>query len=363
MKDRLRQLDHAIYRLERAFVVVALLVMAVVVFLDVVHRSFSGETNRIVEVIASKAAFFRGEPIQPGSPAFETLELVVPPVAFSFFAWVAYFAIRTSSRHDPIPPRRAVGYAVAAVVVTWGVARLLVAMIPNGFIWAQPLALVLTLWVGFIGASMCTYENKHLRVEAVQRALPAKIRPYVFFVSGVLTSVFCLALMWLSMRYVVGNHQDYVQTEGQGGVVVGLGMPEYVAFLVLPLAFLTMAIRYGSRAIAALLGDYVEADMLANLVDEQLLEAPSPSEVPTETNGIPARGAGPALPSEIPTEAVVVRRHEPGHAATAPKAEPSAPSSGRSRSPRPSEVPTEVHPVARASKAASPSADNQEDRS
>ena len=206
-----KRIDHAVYRAERAVVVGSLLLMSLVVFLDVVHRSFSGDESKLAMVVA-KLAGWVGVDMPPGSPAHDQLAAAAPYVLFVGFAALTYFGIRSTRRATPIAAPIAAVAAVGGVLVAYGLVRLLLVLMPSGLIWSQDLALVLTLWVGFVGASMCTYESRHLRVEAAGRLLPASIRPLVGFVSGVFTTLVCAGLLWVSLRYVAFHRQEWVAT-------------------------------------------------------------------------------------------------------------------------------------------------------
>ncbi|MCA9651528.1 MAG: TRAP transporter small permease [Myxococcales bacterium] len=322
------RIDHAVFRMERAIVVVSLVVMAVVVFLDVVHRGFSGEDSKLAEVVARIAGWL-GSEITKDTPAYESLEASSPWILFVGFSALSYFGIRSAKRAVPVPPPLALGAAVAGVLVSYGLVRLMLVLLPNGLVWSQPLALVLTLWVGFIGASMCTYENRHLRVEAVQRFLPERIRPYVAFVSGLLTTAVCLGLLWVSLRYVLFNYEEYVGTEGKGGMFQGMDMPKYIGFSALPVAFGFMAVRFFVKSLAALRGE------LGEPVDPVLA-----------AGGMPELDdpLGDRRPSEVATEALSISR--PGE--RRPSAVDTMTSKSEmiaSRLPPPSRIPTDAHEI------------------
>lgn len=319
------RIDNAVYRVERTIVVVSLIVMSVVVFLDVVHRGFSGDDSKLAAVVA-KLAGVLGSEMPPDSESYQRLVELSPWGLFVIFTGLAYFGIRSAKRATPVAPPMAAIAAVAGVLVTYGLVRLLLVLLPNGLVWSQPLALVLTLWVGFIGASMVTHENRHLRVEAVQRFIPDKARPLVGFVSGVLTTLVCLALLWVSLRYVLFSYQEFVDTEGQGGKFSGMDMPKYIGFSALPVAFGFMGIRFFVKAIAALRGEIEEPpDLLGGAggvaeVEEEGSEDRRPSEVATEALSISKDGEKPSAvdtmtskselaadrlrpPSKVPTDA------------------------------------------------------------
>lgn len=286
-----KRIDRAVYQVEKAIVVVSLVLMAVVVFLDVVHRSFSGEESKFAGVIAKMAGWFGAE-IVPETPAYESLASASPWILTATFIGLTYFGIRSTKRETPIPVPHAIGGAVVGVAVAYGAVLLLLRVMPNGLIWSQPLALVLTLWVGFIGASMCTYENRHLRVEAVQRFLPEKLRPAIGFASGLLTALVCAGMLWVSMRYVKFHYEDFVATGGKGGLFNGMDLPKYQGFAALPIAFGLMTVRFFVKALDALRGNFAE-----------------PIDPVAAAGGVPAEEFDPnvPLPSEVPTEAFPLR--------------------------------------------------------
>jgi TRAP-type C4-dicarboxylate transport system permease small subunit len=305
-----------VYRVERAIVIGALVVMSVVVFLDVVHRLFAapGSAATVLVSIANLLRFG----IEPGTPAFARAGQVAPFVWSAVFVGLGYLGVRMASPTQPTSRPRALAYALLGTLLVYGLVRGMVFALPNGLIWSQPLALVLTLWVGFIGASMCTYDDKHLKVEAVQRFLPDSLRHYVVFVSGLLTTAACIGLMWLSLRYVVFNYEEYAATQGQGGLFVGLDVPKYLCFAALPVAFTIMAARFAGRAVLAWEGELPTHDPIADLLDDVVvppLDLRAPSETPTEVSKVEVRH-GPLPPSEVATDAVKVgpkvRGREPG---------------------------------------------------
>jgi TRAP-type C4-dicarboxylate transport system permease small subunit len=291
-----KRIDHAVYRAERAVVVGSLLLMSAVVFLDVVHRSFSGEESKLAMVVG-KLAGVLGADMPPGSPAHDQLTAASPWVLFVVFSALAYFGIRSTKRATPVAAPIAAAAAVAGVLVAYGLIRLLLVLVPNGLIWSQDLALVLTLWVGFVGASMCTYENRHLRVEAAQRLLPEKLRPLVAFASGVFTALVCAALLWVSLRYVAFHRQEWLDTEGQGGLFPGMSLPKWVGFLSLPLAFAFMSVRFFVKALGALRGE----------VEEPLDPVAAVAGISSPSHGVRA-GDSVRMPSEVATEALPVAR-------------------------------------------------------
>lgn len=328
MSDSLyKRIDHGVYRAERAIVVGSLLLMSAVVFLDVVHRSFSGEESKLAMAVA-KLAGMLGAEMPPGSPAHDQLSAASPYVLFVGFSALAYFGVRSTRRATPIAAPIAAAAAVAGVLVAYGLVRLLLVLLPNGLTWSQDVALVLTLWVGFVGASMCTYENRHLRVEAAQRFLPQRLRPVVGFVSGLFTTLFCAGLLWVSIRYVGFHYLEYLSTKGQGNLIPGTVLPKFAGFLALPVAFAFMSVRFFVKSLAALRGE---------------LEEPlDPVAAATGGSGRPSDSV--RMPSEVATEALPV--HDDRESAIDTMTSRARMMMRDPEAPRPqSKVPTDAHDV------------------
>lgn len=323
--EHISRLNRAVYRAERAFVAYSLLAMAFVVFLDVTHRTFSGERSKGVEAFLKVLGWFVPS-VEPGSSAYESGAVVAPWIMFAAFSLLGWAAARAATRGS-LPHARAAAWGVGGTVVIYGLAQLLIRVMPNGMVWSQPVALVLTLWVAFIGASMATYEHKHLKVEAVVRKLPVHLRNNVGAVSAWLSAAFCFGLMWVSIRYVLFNYEEYVATGGQGGMLPGLSLPKYAAYLALPMSFGTMCARFIGVGVLSYQGKLKDEDPLAGLVDDATKEA------------LAAAAAPP--PSDIPTEAVrPIRDLEVAPPKSSPR--PSA-AAGDVVTNRPSEVTTDRH--------------------
>ena len=117
-----KRIDRGVYRAERGLVVVSLVVMAVVVFLDVVHRSFSGEQSKFAAAVSKLAGWF-GTEIVEGTASYQQLVDAAPIVMFVVFTGLAYFGIRSTKRATPISTPIAVVGAVGGVLVAYEESR------------------------------------------------------------------------------------------------------------------------------------------------------------------------------------------------------------------------------------------------
>lgn len=116
----------------------------------------------------------------------------------------------------------------------------------GGIDWAEPFVRLLVLWVTFLGASLVTGENKHIKIDLLTQAIPATWRPpldVVLSLSGGLVA----ALMLKASLFYVGTEMSF------GGKLF-LGIPTWVGQLILPLGFLLICFRFLVRALSSALG-------------------------------------------------------------------------------------------------------------
>jgi TRAP-type C4-dicarboxylate transport system permease small subunit len=288
--DPLKRLNHWVYQVERFIVVSSLLVMSVVVFLAVVYRRYADPRS----ILADKLAKFIGA--ERDTATWQTLQDIAGPLSGVAMFVIVYLGFRTASRRklwdrsgeagktpaqihgEPLPHVKCAIYSVVTLLGCWGAmvvlfgtgeveqyqcieqqlageSSLACGMFPEGLTWAQPLGLVLTLWVAYLGASMATKENLHLRVEAVQHAMSERLQRLTGLLSGLLTAGFCLVLAYIGYRYVMVRYDEWDQSGGLGSLHDGLPIPYFASFLVVPLAYVLMAVRFVGSGVLAYRGE------------------------------------------------------------------------------------------------------------
>lgn len=207
---RIRAIDAAWYRVESTLCGVIFLAMALMVMAEVIANTFVGRS--------------------------EWLDVVI---LFGF----CYLGARTRvvKEGETRPSQaRSLAIAVGLTVVTAVAVRLYVHFFPGGLVWTQKVALVALLWVALLGASMATYERAHLALELGEKLWPKLWLHLVKALAHAVTSAFCLGLTWFSLEIVL-DHAD------KGTMVDPLEFPRWIALLILPYAFIAMAIRYGAQ--------------------------------------------------------------------------------------------------------------------
>ncbi len=92
----------------------------------------------------------------------------------------------------------------------------------------------LTLWVAFLGAALAASSDRLLSLSA-NTFLPEKwAAPVRVFACG-LTAAIAASLCWASWQFVLSQRE--------GGAMLALGIPKWVAQLVMPVGFLLITVR------------------------------------------------------------------------------------------------------------------------
>jgi TRAP-type C4-dicarboxylate transport system permease small subunit len=295
-----RRIDDLIFRAEEAIVVTSLIAMAVMVFLDVVYRRLDSQDSKVGAVLARIAGI--------EDPATRGLVdgTVAPIVGLVVGLGLIWFAFWTAERHTGAPlmagrggklgltvltaaivagfcglmitvPSKYVYLLVYAVgVLLWGAPKvrnkpdgwqvelgivglvvtplyafLALAYFPEGYTWSQELSLMLLLWIGFLGASVCAHEGRHLRMEAFDKVLPERFARYIHAVGFFATAAFCAFMMVLGYRYVFDPETGM---RAIGGLSAQMRIPDWLSTLGVPIAFALTMLRFLGAGISAITG-------------------------------------------------------------------------------------------------------------
>jgi C4-dicarboxylate transporter DctQ subunit len=112
--------------------------------------------------------------------------------------------------------------------------------------WAEPFVRLLVLWVTFLGASLVTGENKHIKIDLLSQILPLSWRPPLDVLLS-LAGALVAALMFKASLF-------YVSTEMSFGGKLFLNVPNWIGQLILPAGFLLIGFRFLVRSLSSALG-------------------------------------------------------------------------------------------------------------
>lgn len=106
----------------------------------------------------------------------------------------------------------------------------------SGYIWIDPLLRLLVLWVGLIGATVASRDNRHIRIDLLSRFLPKNTHLIIQFFVGLFTAFICAVIAWHGARWVLTDYQEQLSSFHD--------LPAWILELIIPLAFGLIALRY-----------------------------------------------------------------------------------------------------------------------
>lgn len=107
---------------------------------------------------------------------------------------------------------------------------------------AGQIAVLAAIVAGFLGLSLATAADRHLRTEALSRLLPARWDPVIGRLSDGVSALVYLVLAGFAILFVV-------RTQAAGDRAAVLLFPLWPVQLVLPYAFLSCGLRHALRAL------------------------------------------------------------------------------------------------------------------
>lgn len=94
----------------------------------------------------------------------------------------------------------------------------------------------LVLWIGFLGASLATREQRHLRIDILSRVLPPKYQPWLDGMINLLALAGCVMLAQAAWAFV--------REERMAETVLTAGIAAWIVQSIIPLGFCLMACRF-----------------------------------------------------------------------------------------------------------------------
>ncbi|MBW2021416.1 MAG: TRAP transporter small permease subunit [Deltaproteobacteria bacterium] len=110
--------------------------------------------------------------------------------------------------------------------------------------WSQPLVRLLVLWVAFIGASLVTRDNKHIRIDLLGSVLDGAPKS----IWSLVTSGASLAISLFLVKASIG----YLISEIAYNDLLFLRIPAWIGHLVVPGALMLISLRFFISLMTAL---------------------------------------------------------------------------------------------------------------
>jgi len=125
---------------------------------------------------------------------------------------------------------------LSAMIVLAGTQILMRNFFDSGFVWIDPLLRVMVLWLGLIGATVATRDNKHIRIDLTSKLFQRNTHRLVQALVGQISAWTCLVIAWYGMRWIRLDYED--------GLTSFAGIPAWLLEIIVPLSFALIGIRY-----------------------------------------------------------------------------------------------------------------------
>src|SRR5688572_11748736 len=152
--------------------------MAFVMFGSVLLRVFERPESKLVALYCWLARLTQLTNITPANVSDRTT-LILQLVTTFLICYAGFRTMKPLEKWGR--PSRLI--SLAGGLVLTGLLALFIylmrATFPNGIVWAPAFCLSAMLWVGFLGASIATYERRHLALEMGEKIWPKSFLRYV----------------------------------------------------------------------------------------------------------------------------------------------------------------------------------------
>lgn len=106
----------------------------------------------------------------------------------------------------------------------------------TGILWGDSLVRVLVLWVTFIGATIASRNDEHIRIDLLTRFVGDRFhRPLARF-RNLFTAFVAGVFAWYSLEFVILDYQD--------GIIAFAAVPAWVCEAVMPFGAMLISLRY-----------------------------------------------------------------------------------------------------------------------
>ncbi|MEL6822045.1 MAG: TRAP transporter small permease [Calditrichota bacterium] len=116
----------------------------------------------------------------------------------------------------------------------------------EGFLWGEIFLRHLVLWVGFLGASMATRQNKHIRIDLMKRYTPPGLMKWVATVIDLVTMFICGVLAKAGW--------EFLQAEIEYETILFNEVPAWPFQLIIPIGFALIGFRFFLKILERFLG-------------------------------------------------------------------------------------------------------------
>jgi tripartite ATP-independent transporter DctM subunit len=96
----------------------------------------------------------------------------------------------------------------------------------SGFVWIDPLLRVLVLWLGLLGATVATRNNKHIRIDLLSKLFDRNTHRLIQSLVGQVSAWTCIVIAWYGLNWIRMDYAD--------GLDSLLGIPAWMLEVIVP---------------------------------------------------------------------------------------------------------------------------------
>jgi len=137
-----------------------------------------------------------------------------------------------------------INQSIAAIGISAGVALAFYNVVARyifnySLTWAAELTIYLFLWSTFFGAAYCFKEDAHISISVILDKLSPNMAKAMMLLSHIVTLIFLSAVSYYGYEYIVEIVEDEIS--------VDLGIPMWIPYSVIPVAFAFAAYRVAEK--------------------------------------------------------------------------------------------------------------------
>lgn len=106
----------------------------------------------------------------------------------------------------------------------------------TGILWGDALVRVLVLWVTFVGATIASRNDEHIRIDLLTRFTGVRSSLWLSRFRSLFTAFIAGVFAWYSLEFVLLDYQD--------GIIAFAGVPAWVCEVIMPVGAALICFRY-----------------------------------------------------------------------------------------------------------------------
>ena len=114
----------------------------------------------------------------------------------------------------------------------------------TSILWGDTFSRHLVLWVGFLGASLATYEGRHITIDIFSRLLSPTFKRVVAILVNIFSATVCFFLMKAAINFISIEKREFDRLKNLGVTNLIAGIPEWIYSLIIAIAFGIMTLRF-----------------------------------------------------------------------------------------------------------------------